>query len=104
MYVKSPFKIKCQLVINEREKVGIKQTKKLKALIDYSQTINVYEHLEDYNPTKKTKFLIVYDNMIADMEANKKLSLIVTELFLRGRKLNISLVWYDQLISKCLKL
>ena len=40
--------------------------------------------------------LIVFDDMIADMEANKKLSLIVSELLLRGRKLNISLV----LISK----
>ena len=40
----------------------------------------------------KIKVLIVFDDMVADMEANKKLSPIVTELFLRGRKLNISLV------------
>ena len=45
---------------------------------------------------KRRKVLIVFDDMIADMEANKKLSLIVSELLLRGRKLNISLV----LISK----
>ena len=38
----------------------------------YSQTIDeIYEHLEDYNPTKKRKVLIVLDDMIADMEANK---------------------------------
>ena len=52
--------------------------------------------MEDYNPTKKTRVLIVFDDMIADMESNKKLSPIVTELFLRGRKLNISLVFISQ--------
>ena len=52
-----------------------------------------YENLEDYNPTKKSKVLIVFDDMIPVMEANKKLSLIVTELFLRGKNLNISLVF-----------
>ena len=58
--------------------------------IDYSQKIYVYENLEDYNPTKKRRVLIVFDDMIPDMEPNKKLSPIVTGLFLRGRKLNIS--------------
>ena len=52
--------------------------------------IVLYENLEDYNPTKKIRVLIVFDDMVADMESNKKLSPIVTELFLRGRKLNIS--------------
>ena len=46
----------------------------------------------------------MFYDMIADMEANKKLSLIVTELFLRERKLNFSLVLYHNLISKCLKI
>ena len=52
---------------------------------------NVYGNLEDYNRTKKRRVLIVFDDMVADMESNKKLSPIVTELFLRGRKLHISL-------------
>ena len=66
-------------------------------MINYSQTMDdFYENLEDYNPTKKSKVLIVFDDMIPDMEANKKLSLIVTELFLRGKKLNISLVFVSQ--------
>ena len=59
---------------------------------------------EDYNPTKKRKVLIVFDDMIADVEENKKLNPIATELFLRGRKLNLSLVLFHNLISKCLKL
>ena len=48
------------------------------------------------NPTKKRRVLLVFDYMIADMEFNKILSPIVTELFLRGRKLNISLVFISQ--------
>ena len=61
---------------------------------DYSQTNDdVYENLEDYNPTKNRKVLTVFDDMIADLESNKKLSPTVTELFL-----------YHNLISKCLKL
>ena len=64
------------------------------AFIDYSQTIDdVYKNLKDYNQTKKRRVLIVFDDMIADMESKKKLSPVVTELFLRGRKLNILLVF-----------
>ena len=60
-----------------------------KAFTNYSQTTDdAYENLEDYNPTMKRKRLIVFD-MIADIESNKKFGAIVTELFLRGRKLNI---------------
>ena len=49
--------------------------------------------IKDYDPNKKRKILIVFDDMIADMLSNKKLNPIVTELFIRGRKLNISLVF-----------
>ena len=48
----------------------------------------MYGDLEDYNPIKKRKVLIIFDDMIADIEANKKLNAIFNELFLRGRKLN----------------
>ena len=94
LYVKEPPKSKYQLLINGREKAGIKNLKNPKAFIDYSQTIdNVYENLEDYNPTKTRRMLIAFDDMVADMESNKELSPIVTEFFLRGRKVNISLVF-----------
>ena len=53
-------------------------------------------NLKDNNPTKKRKVLIVFADVIADMEANKKLNPIVTELFLSGRKPNISLVFISQ--------
>ena len=52
--------------------------------------------MEDYNPTKEKRVLLVFDDMIADMAATKKLSPIVTELFLKGRKLNISVVFISQ--------
>ena len=82
------------MLINGREKVGTEILKNPKVFIDYSQTIDdIYENLEDYNPTKKRTALIVFDDMVADMKSNKKLSPIVTELFLRGRKLNISLLF-----------
>ena len=64
------------------------------------QNINLYltkkKNIEEYSPNKKSKILIVFDDMIADMLNNKKLNPIVTELFIRGRKLNISLVFITQ--------
>ena len=79
------------MLINGREKVGIENLENPKAFIDCSQTIDhVYENLEDYNHAKKGRVLILFDDIIADMESNEKLSPIVTELFLRRRKLNIS--------------
>ena len=53
---------------------------------------------------KKKNISIVFDDMITDMEVNKKLSPLLTELFLRGRVLNISLVFYYSIVSKCQKL
>ena len=74
------------MLTNGKEKVGIKNFKNPKAFIDYSQTIDVYENLEDYYPTKKRSMLIVFNDMTADMESNRKLSPIITELFFKGTK------------------
>ena len=64
---------------------------------------DVYENINDYNPDKENKILIVFDDMIADMIHNKKLNPIVTGLFIRGRKLNISLVFIAQSYFKVSK-
>ena len=64
---------------------------------------NICKDIEEYNPNKKRKILIVLDDMIADMLSNKKLNPIVTELFIRGRKLNISLVFFTQSYFAVLK-
>ena len=62
-----------QLLINGSKKVVIKCLKILKAFIDFSQIIDdlVYENLENYNPTKKRRVLIVFDDMIANIESDK---------------------------------
>ena len=63
--------------------------------MEYSDDMqDVYKNIEDYNPNKKRKILIVFDDMIADMI--NKLNPVVTELFIRGRKLNISIVFITQ--------
>ena len=101
LYVKDPFKSKYQLLINGREKVGIEILVRPRAFIDCSQIIgDCYENLEDYNPAKKIRVLIVFDDMIADIKSNKKLSPVVTELFLREREINISLAFVSQCYFK----
>ena len=65
---------------------------------------DVYKNIDDYNPDKENKILIVFDDMIADMIHNKKLNSIVTELFIRGRKLNISLALLSNHILKFQKM
>ena len=88
-------------MINKREGVCIDHFNDPKAFIEYSSDIhNVYKSIDDYNPDKGNKILIVFDDMIADLIHYKKLNSIVTELFIRGRKLNISLVFITQLYSK----
>ena len=57
---------------------------------------DVYKYIGDSNPDPENKILIVFDDMIADMISNSSLDSIVTELFIRGRKLNISLVFITQ--------
>ena len=57
---------------------------------------DVYEDINEYNIDKERKILIVFDDMIGDMINNKKLNSIMTELFVRGRKWNISLVFITQ--------
>ena len=57
---------------------------------------NVYKNIKECNTDKQRQILIVFDDMIADMINNKKLNSIVTELFIRGRKLNISIVFITQ--------
>ena len=57
---------------------------------------DVYKNIDHHSPDKENKILVVFDDMIADMINNKKLNSIITELFIRGRKLNISLVFITQ--------
>ena len=93
LYAKDPYECKCQYLINKTEGVGINHFKDLRAFIEYSNDMhNVYKNINHYNNDKENKILIVLDVMINDMTQNKKLNSIVTELFIRGRKLNIFLL------------
>ena len=56
----------------------------------------IYKNIEEYDPSKDRNILIVFDDIITDMLSNKNLNPVVTELFIKGRKLNISLVFITQ--------
>ena len=97
MYSKDPYESKYQFLIDRRENTRVKHFNDPKAFIEYSNDMqDVYKNIDEYNPDKENKILIVFDDMIADMINNKKLNSIVTDLFIRGRKLNISLVFITQ--------
>ena len=88
---------KYKYLIKNHENVGIIHLNDSNTFIECSNTMdNVYENIDDYNPSRKRKILIVFDDMIADIMTNKKFQSIIKELFIRCRKLNISLVFITQ--------
>ena len=94
LYATYPYEAKYQYLINIHEKVGIDHHNDPRAFIEYSNDmLDVYKNISYYNPEKENNILIVFDDTIAN---NKKLNAILTELFIRGRKLNISLVLITQ--------
>ena len=79
------------MLINKRESTGLKYLNDSKAFIDYSNDMDdICKNIEEYNPNKKRKILIVLNDMSVDMLSNKKINSVVTEPLIRGRKLNIS--------------
>ena len=97
LYAKDPYGAKYQYLNNKLEKLGLDHFKDPKVFMEYSNdTEDVYKNIENYNPGKKRKILIVFDDIIAYMINNKKLNPAVAELFIRGRKLNISIVFITQ--------
>ena len=104
MYAKDPYEAKYQFLINKRESTGLKHFNDPKAFIEYSNDMqDVYKNIDEYNTDKERKILMVFDDVIADMINNKELNSIVTELFIRGRKSNISFVFITQSYFKVLK-
>ena len=97
MYAKDPYEAKYQYLINKRGSVGINHFNDHQAFIEYSNDMHdVYKNIDDHNPDKENKILIVFDGMIAYMIDNKKLDSVATGLFIRERKLNISVVFIRQ--------
>ena len=97
LYAKDPYETKYQFLINKRESTGLKHFNDPKAFVEYSNDMeDVYKNINEYNIDKERKIL-VFDDMIADMIDNEQLNSIVTaELFIRGRTLNISVVFITQ--------
>ena len=97
LYAKDLSEPKYEYLIKYRENAGIKYVNDLNVFIECSNTMDdVYENIDDYNPSRKRKILIIFDDMIADIMTNKKFQSIIKELFIRCRKINISLVFITQ--------
>ena len=97
LYAKDLSESKYEYLIRNRENTGIKHLNDSKSFIECSNTMNdVYGKMDNYNPNRKRKILIVFDNVIADIMANKRFQSIIKELFIRCRKPNISLVFITQ--------
>ena len=97
LYVKDLSEPKYEYLIKNCENAGIKHVNDGNAFIEYSNTMDdVYKNIDDYNPNRRRKILIVFDDMIADIMTNKKFQAIIKELFIRCRKINISLVFITQ--------
>ena len=97
MYARDLNEPKYEILIKKRKDAGIKHLNDPNAFIECSNTMDdVYENIHDYNSSRKRKILIVFDDMIADIMTNKKFQSIIKELFIRCRKLNISLAFITQ--------
>ena len=105
LYAKDPCEKKYQYLINICKKAGLNHYDDPKAFMEYSNDMQkVYKNIEEYNPGKERKILIVFDDMIADMINNRKRNPIETELFIRGRHLIFLLSLLRNLILECQKM
>ena len=85
------------MLINKREIESLKNLNCFKAFIEYSNNMDdLYKHIEEYKRNKKCKMLIAFDYRIGDKLSNKKLNPIITELFIKDRKLDFSLLFMKQ--------
>ena len=97
LYAKDTDEEKYQYLINKREQAGIKNLNDLHGFIEYSSDMNdVLEDINNYNKKRDKKVLMIFDDMIADIMRSEKFKAIVKELFIRCRKLNISIVFITQ--------
>ena len=85
-------------------RTGLKHFNYSEAFIEHPNNMDdIYKNIEEYNLNKKHEVSFVFDDMIANMLSNKKLNPIVTELFTRGRKVNIS-SFYCKILFCCSKM
>ena len=104
LYAKDLHEPKYEYLINKREQAGIKNINNPHAFIEYSDDMNdVLDDINNYNKNRDKKVLIVFDDMIADIEYNKNFKRIIKELFYRACKINASLVFITQSYFRALK-
>ena len=97
LYAKDLEEPKYQFLIEKREKAGLKNLKDGSAFIEHSNNMDdIYDDIEDYNKMGKRRVLIVFDDMISHVMPNKKAQQVLKDLFIRCRKLNISLYFLTQ--------
>ena len=97
LYAKDLSEPKYTFLIKKREDAGTKYLNYPNAFIECSNTMDdIYENIDDYNANRQIKILIVFDDIIADITRNKKFQSLTKELFIRCRKLNISLMFITQ--------
>ena len=97
LYAKDLSEPKYEFLINNRKNAGIKHFNDSTAFIEYSNEMDdVFTNIDNYNKKRKRKVLIVFDDMIADIMSSKKFQAIIKELFIRCRKLNISIAFITQ--------
>ena len=85
------------MLINKPKSTGLKHFNDPNAFIEYLNDMDdIFKNIEEYNLNKERKIFIVFDDMISDIFRHKKSCPTVTELFIRGRRLNISLVFITQ--------
>ena len=91
LYAKNLSEPKYKFLIKSCKNVGTDYFNDPNAFIECSNRMDdVYQNIDDYNPNRKRKILIVFDGMIADIMSNKEFQVIIKESFIRCRKLNIS--------------
>ena len=104
LYAKDIHEPKYEYLINKREQAGIKNLNDPHAFIEYSNDMNdVLDDINNYNKNRDKKVLIVFDDMIDDIEYIKNFKRIIKELFYRARKINVSIVFITQSYFRALK-
>ena len=97
LYVKDLSEPKYEFLINNRKNAGIKHFNDPTAFTEYSNDMNdIFINIDDYNKQRKRKVLIIFNDMIADIISSKNFKAIIKELFIRCRKLNVSIVFITQ--------
>ena len=104
LYAKDIHEPKYEYLINKREQTGIKNLNNRKDFIEYSDDMDdVLDDINIYNKNRDKKVLIVFDDMIADIEYNKNFKKLIEELFYRARKINVSIVFITQSYFRALQ-